>query len=192
MWLYWLTGLLPVLCLGFALLLFPDGRLPSPGWRPVAWFATAIFAWSTVDAIVGATLVWSHPFVSLYRVYTPGPLGWTRFLLPTALALCVLAVIVRFVRSTGEERLQLTWFALAAAVLGVTVVVRILADSAAATVAMDVAVICLEATVAVAVLKYRLYGIDIVISKALQYGVLSGVHHRGVRGAGGGGRRSGG
>ena len=173
MWLYWPTGLLPVLCLGFALLLFPDGRLPSPGWRPVAWFATAIFAWSTVDAIVGATLVWSHPFVSLYRVYTPGPLGWTRFLLPTALALCVLAVIVRFVRSTGEERLQLTWFALAAAVLGVTVVVRILANSAATTVAMDVAVICLEATVAVAVLKYRLYGIDIVISKALQYGVLA-------------------
>jgi signal transduction histidine kinase len=173
MWLYWLTGLLPVPCLGFALLLFPDGRLPSPRWRPVAWFVTAIFAWSTVDAIVGATLVWSHPFVSLYRVYTPGPLAWTRFLGPTALALCVLAVVVRFVRSTGEERLQLKWFALATTALGVTLAVRILADSAATTIAMDVAVICLEAAFALAVLKYRLYDIDIVISKALQYGALA-------------------
>jgi signal transduction histidine kinase len=173
MWLYWLTGLLPLSCLGFALLLFPDGRLPSPRWRPVAWFATAIFAWSAVDAIVGATLVWSHPFVSIYRVYTPGPLAWTRFLVPTVLALCVLAVIVRFVRSTGEERLQLKWFALATVALGITLVVRILADSAATTIAMDVAVICLEAALAIAVLKYRLYDIDIVISKALQYGALA-------------------
>ena len=73
----------------------------------------------------------------------------------------------------GEERLQLKWFALATAVLGVTVVVRMLADSAATTIAMDVAVICLEATVVLAVLKYRLYDIDIVISKALQYGALA-------------------
>ncbi len=173
MWVFWLTGFFAWSCLGFALLLFPDGRLPSPGWRPVAWVVTAIFAWSNVTAIVGATLVWSHPFVSLYRVYTPGALASLRFPLPTALALCVLAVIVRFASSAGEERLQLKWFALATAVLGVTVVVRMLADSAATTIAMDVAVICLEATVVLAVLKYRLYDIDIVISKALQYGALA-------------------
>jgi signal transduction histidine kinase len=173
MWVFWLTGFFAWSCLWFALLLFPDGRLPSPGWRPVAWVVTAIFAWSNVTAIVGATLVWSHPFVSLYRVYTPGALASLRFPLPTALALCVLAVIVRFASSAGEERLQLKWFALATAVLGVTVVVRMLADSAATTIAMDVAVICLEATVALAVLKYRLYDIDIVISKALQYGALA-------------------
>jgi signal transduction histidine kinase len=173
MWLFWVTGFLPWSCLGFALLLFPDGRLPSPGWRPVAWFVTVIFAWSNVTATVGATLVWSHPFDSLYQVYTPDSLTWLRFPLPTALALCVLAVIVRFARSAGEERLQLTWFALATAVLGVTVVARILADSAGTTIAMDVAVICLEAALAIAVLKYRLYGIDIVISKALQYGALA-------------------
>lgn len=173
MWTFWVTGFFAWSCLGYALLLFPDGRLPSPRWRPVAWFVTAIFAWSNVTAIVGATLVWSHPFVSLYRVYTPGPLASLRFPLPTALALCALAVIARFVRSAGEERLQLTWFALATAVLGVTVVARMLANSAATTIAMDIAVICLEAALAIAVLKYRLYDIDLVISRALQYAMLA-------------------
>ena len=173
MWVFWCAGMIPWTCLGFALLLFPDGRLPSPGWRPVAWVVTVVFAWSIVTAAVGASLVWSHPFVSLYQVYTPSPLGSLLYSLPAAFALCVLAVIVRFVRSSGEERLQLTWFAFATAVLGVTAVLRMVASSAATTIAMDVAVICLEAALAIAVLKYRLYDIDIVISKALQYGALA-------------------
>jgi signal transduction histidine kinase len=173
MWVFWWTGMLPWTCLGLALLLFPDGRLPSPGWRPVAWIVIVVFAWSNVTAVLGASLVWSHPFVSLYRVYTPSPLGSLLFSLPAAFALCVLAVIVRFVRSMGEERLQLTWFAFATALVGITAVVRMLADSAATTIAMDVAVICLEAALAIAVLKYRLYDIDVVISKALQYGALA-------------------
>jgi signal transduction histidine kinase len=173
MWVFWWTGMIPWTCLGLALLLFPDGRLPSPGWRPVAWVVAVIFAWSIVTAAVGASLVWSHPFVSLYRVYGPGALGPLLFSLPAALALCVLAVIVRFARSSGEERLQLTWFAFATAVLGVTAVLRMVASSAGTTIAMDVAVICLEAALAIAVLKYRLYDIDIVISKALQYGAMA-------------------
>src|SRR5215468_7236876 len=114
MWLYWPTGLLPYPCLGFALLLFPDGKLPGPRWRPVAWFAGAIFTWVTVTAIVGATLVWSHPFVSVYRVYTPGPFASLRFPLPATLALCAVAVVARFIRSSGTERLQLTWLSIAA------------------------------------------------------------------------------
>jgi signal transduction histidine kinase len=173
MWVFWWTGMIPWTCLGLALLLFPDGRLPSPGWRPVAWVVAVVFAWSIVTAAVGASLVWSHPFVSLYRVYGPGALGPLLFSLPVALALCVLAVIVRFVRSRGEERLQLTWFAFATAVVGVTAVLRMVASSAGTTIAMDVAVICLEAAIALAVLKYRLYDIDIVISKALQYGAMA-------------------
>jgi len=173
MWLFWVTGFLPWTILGIALLLFPDGRLPGPRWRPVAWSLAVIFAWADVTAIVGATLVWSHPFAPLYQVYTPGPLASLRFPLPTALTVCVLAVVVRFFRSTGEERLQLTWFAAAAAILGVTLVPRLLTDSPASTIVMDLAVICLEVTIAVAVLRYRLYDIDIVISRAVLYATLA-------------------
>jgi signal transduction histidine kinase len=173
MWLYWVTGFLPWTILGLTLLLFPDGRLPSPRWRPVAWLLAAIFAWGDVQAIVGATLAWSHPFVSLYQVYLPGPFAGILFALPAALAVCALAVVIRFFRSSGEERLQLTWFAAATIVLGGALVPRILTDSTASVIVMDVALICLEVTIALAVLRYRLYDIDIVISRALLYAGLA-------------------
>jgi signal transduction histidine kinase len=173
MWLYWVTGFLPWTILGITLLLFPDGRLPSPRWRPVAWLLTAIFAWGDVQAIVGATLAWSHPFVSLYQVYLPGPFAGILFALPAALAVCALAVVIRFFRSSGEERLQLTWFAAATTVLGGALVPRILTDSTGSVIVMDLALICLEMTIAVAVLRYRLYDIDIVISRALLYAGLA-------------------
>jgi signal transduction histidine kinase len=173
MWVYWMTGFLPWTILGVGLFLFPDGRLPGPRWRPVAWFLAAIFAWSDITATVGVTLVWSHPFVSLYQAYAPGGFPGIRFPLPTALAVCALAVVVRFFGSSGEERLQLTWFAAAAAVLGVTLIPRILTDAPASIVVMDLAVIWLEVTIAVAVLRYRLYDIDIVISRAVVYAILA-------------------
>jgi signal transduction histidine kinase len=173
MWLYWVTGFLPWTILGITLLLFPDGRLPGPRWRPVAWFLAVIFAWGDIQAVVGASLAWSHPFVSLYRVYLPGPFAGILFALPAALAVCALAVVVRFFRSSGEERLQLTWFAAATTVLGGALVPRILTDSMASVIAMDLALICLEVTIAVAVLRYRLYDIDIVISRALLYACLA-------------------
>jgi signal transduction histidine kinase len=173
MWLYWVTGFLPWTILGMTLLLFPDGRLPGPRWRPVAWLLVAIFAWGDIQAIVGATLAWSHPFVSLYQVYLPGPFAGILFALPAALAVCALAVVIRFLRSSGEERLQLTWFAAATAVLGGALIPRILTDSTTSIIVMDLALICLEVTIAVAVLRYRLYDIDIVISRALLYAGLA-------------------
>jgi signal transduction histidine kinase len=173
MWVHWVAGVLPIICLGYALLLFPDGKLPGPRWRPVAWLVTADFAFVIGTAIVGATLVWSHPFVTLYQVYTPGPIASAKLVLPGMLALCVLAVVARFIGSSGVERQRLTWFAAAAAVLAVTLGLRIQADSPAKTIAMDVAVIGLEATIALAVLRYRLYDIDIVISRTVQYGALA-------------------
>jgi signal transduction histidine kinase len=173
MWLYWVTGFLPWTVLGAALLLFPDGRLPGPRWRPVAWFLAAYFAFANITAIVGATLAWSHPFVSLYQVYLPAPFAGLRSLFLVAQAVCALAVVVRFFRSSGEVRLQLTWFAAAAGVLGVTLIPRILTDSVPSIVVMDLALICLEVTIAVAVLRYRLYDLDIVISRALLYAILA-------------------
>jgi signal transduction histidine kinase len=173
MWLYWMTGFLPVTILGTALLLFPDGRLPGPRWRPVAWILAAYFAFADITAAVGATLAWSHPFVSQYQVYLPGPFAGFRFLLFLALGVCVLAVVVRFFGSSGEVRLQLTWFAAAAAVLCVTLIPRVLTNSVPSIVVMDLALICLEVTIAVAVLRYRLYDLDIVISRAVLYAILA-------------------
>jgi hypothetical protein len=92
---------------------------------------------------------------------------------PAALVTGVAAVVVRFVRSAGEERLQLKWFAAAAVPAVVTFIASVLTGSAIAGVLSSLAFLCLYAAIAIAVLKYRLYEIDIVISKAVLYGSLA-------------------
>jgi signal transduction histidine kinase len=82
-------------------------------------------------------------------------------------------VVVRFARSVGEERLQLKWFAAAAVLAVVTFAAGLPSNSAITTVLSDLAILCLFAAIAVAVLKYRLYDIDLVISKAVLYGSLA-------------------
>jgi signal transduction histidine kinase len=171
--LFWMCGFLPWTCLGLALLLFPDGRLPGPRWRPVAVFLGVVFAYSNVMAIVGVALAWSHPFWTLYQVYLPRPFEDLGYPLPVALAVCAMSVVVRFARSAGEERVRLTWFAIAAAVLSVTVIPRILTNAVVWVIPMNLAVVGLEVAIAVAVLRYRLYDIDIVISRAVRYAVLA-------------------
>jgi signal transduction histidine kinase len=95
------------------------------------------------------------------------------------------ALITRFVRSSGEERLQLKWFAAAAVLVVVTIIPLAEAPQissrpdtgvpllAPLKVLFCVALVCLWVAIAVAILKYKLYEIDIVISKALQYGTLA-------------------
>jgi hypothetical protein len=90
-----------------------------------------------------------------------------------ALVVSVAAVVVRFARSVGEERLQLKWFAAAAVLVLVLLAVTGWLNSAVADVLIDLAFLCLWVAIGVAVLKYRLYDIDIVISKAVLYGSLA-------------------
>ena len=100
---------------------------------------------------------------------------WWRFfiLIIAALVVSVAAAVVRFVRSRGEERLQLKWFAVAAVLVVATSIATALTSSAVASVLQSLAFACLFAAIAIAVLKYRLYDIDIVISKAVLYGSLA-------------------
>ena len=85
----------------------------------------------------------------------------------------VAALVVRFARSVGEERLQLKWFAAAAVLVVVTLIVTFPMNSAVAGVLLNLAFLCLWVAIGVAVLKYRLYDIDVVISKAVLYGSLA-------------------
>ncbi len=173
MWLYYLADVVTWCCLALAMLVFPDGGLPSPRWRPAAWCAGGIFAATVASAVAGATRVWSHPFQPLLQVVIPTVLGVRLLLYPLALAVSVAAVIARFIRSCGAQRRQLTWFAAAAALVGLTAIPVLLTNSPTSVVILDLALICLEATLALAVLKYRLYDIDIVISRTVQYGTLA-------------------
>jgi signal transduction histidine kinase len=168
----WVGGF-PIVILAFVFLLFPTGHLRSRRWRPAAWFTAAVFALVAVVLLVTATRYWSHPF-SLFSSGLPTYLAAIFFLELAALVVGATALVVRFAQSAGEERLQLKWFAAAALLVVVTVTASFLANGAAvANVLSNLAFLCLYAAIAIAVLKYRLYGIDIVISKAVLYGSLA-------------------
>ena len=177
----WLSNwiwIIAVAALGFLFLLFPTGQLRSRRWRPAAWFAGGAFAIATVSTLITATRLWAHPFTS-----SPGSLDgltallevMTGFLISAGLLVSVVAVVIRFAKSSGEERLQLKWCAAAALVLAVVFVASIWLNSAVVNVLQSVAFLCLWTAIATAVLKYRLYEIDRIISRTLAYAIVTGL-----------------
>jgi hypothetical protein len=177
----------PGAVLAFTLLLFPTGRLASRRWRPVAWFVAAVFTLDVAAQVVRACRIWADPLAAPGAGWYP----WLRtailILVPAALLAGAAAIAVRFGSSAGEERLQLKWFALAgllvvAAIIPLALAPQIGLSPAAASVAVSVlkvvfclALACLYTAIAVAVLKYRLYDIDRVISRTLAYAIVTSV-----------------
>jgi hypothetical protein len=96
-------------------------------------------------------------------------------LISAALLVSVAALVVRFAKSSGEERLQLKWCASAALLLAVVFLAGIWVNSAAVNVLESVAFVGLWTAIAVAVLKYRLYAIDRIISRTLAYAFVTGL-----------------
>ncbi len=169
----------------FVLLIFPSGLLPTRRWRPVAWFVAAVLTLQTIGFVARATRVWRDPFAPQGQGWYPGLHDALLVLWPAAVLVASAALIARFVRSAGEERLQLKWFAASAVLVVVTIIPLALTPEisslpAAAVPAIPplkvlfcLALVCLWVAIAVAILKYKLYEIDLVISKALQYGALA-------------------
>jgi hypothetical protein len=176
----------------YLILLFPDGRLPSRRWRPLAWLS-------------GAVIV----LVSLGTALTPGrlpdlggvrnPFGLEEYpwvaeaaqgvtlLLPLCVLASALSLVLRFVRSGGEEREQIKWLAFAALVLGLgsssVVIPSIIlsndaggADPLWMNLLEDAEILSfagIPVAIGFAVLKYRLYDIDLIINRTLVYGSLT-------------------
>ena len=178
----WARGMGWFVLVAFLLFLFPNGRPPSPRWRPVMWGAVGYLGFFTL-------VIWLAPESNDIRLaFVRNPLGLEIEIINLLLELLYLtiplvllagtaAVIVRFRRSRGEERQQLKWFAYAA---GVMAVLFVLWFSLALTglVAVDALVFTLPLmglpiAVGVAILRYRLYDIDLVINRTLVYGTLT-------------------
>jgi hypothetical protein len=173
--------------LAFILLLFPTGRLRSRRWRPAAWFVAAVFTLDEVSQVVRAGRLWADPLAPLGDGWYPGLRTAILILVPAALLVGAAAVAVRFAGSSGEERLQLKWFAMAALLVIAVIIPLALAPQiglspnvasravAVLKVAFGLALVCVYAAIAIAVLKYRLYDIDRVISRTLAYAIVTGV-----------------
>src|SRR5215216_5100463 len=170
--------------LSFVLLLTPTGSLPSPGWR---WWARVTVAAAII--LVVALAVASGPLDPQYQVLG-GPFdlrgqgGVLLVVNQLALAVTTLAVVVgagalvvRFRRARGVERQQLRWVAAAAAlaVVGAVVALGGLAVGATAVVtwALGACLATLPVAIGAAILRYRLYDLDHIISRTLAYGLLT-------------------
>jgi hypothetical protein len=174
----WIWGIAAAM-LAFLFLLFPTGRLRSRRWRPAAWCAGGAVALTVVSGLIAATRTWAHPFSLSGPSIPPGLTGLLVLMsivpLSAALLVSVVAVVVRFAQSSGEERLQLKWCAAAALVLAVEFVTSVWVNSAVVNVLQNLAFLCLWASIAIAVLKYRLYDIDRIISRTLAYAIVTGL-----------------
>ena len=167
------------LALLFTPLLFPDGRPPSPRWRPLAWLAGATTAAFVVLAAVQPTLELgagrvANP-IGVAAVGSPedSPPGLVLLdLIGVLVVAAVVSLVVRFRRSRGEERLQLKWFTYACALLPLLVFSDRLPD-ALANLLFAVVVSFLPVAAGVAVLRYRLYEIDRLINRTVVYGLVT-------------------
>lgn len=179
-WLGGWTGLIPLMMLAFLFLLFPTGHLRSERWRPVGWLVGVSIVLTTVVVLSFATLAWTDPFGQ-----PPSGGGATSliffflFVLPilASLVASAAAVVVRYLGSVGDERLQLKWFATGAAFVVATFVPAFFAGAGSPppiiSVLQSLAFVFLFSAIAIAILKYRLYEIDVVINKAVVYGMLA-------------------
>jgi hypothetical protein len=185
-WMAWLGNWLPLVAMfGGAislLLLFPDGRLVSRRWRPVAWLGCATVALAGLgsaldpeplgEAKLRNPLAPAGEGADLVR----GLIDVTNLLALPLLAAAAAALVVRFRRSRGVERLQLKWFTFDAAVAGVSVGVAGSGKGIVTDVAFIVGLLALAAlpvTAGLAILRYRLYDIDVVIRPTLIYAALT-------------------
>jgi signal transduction histidine kinase len=179
---FWVRGLGWVMVM-FFLLLFPTGRLPSARWLPAVWLAVGYLALFTVVTMLGP----SSLEIRLSSVRNPVgieiPGGIFDFLSVLTLfgtigtmAVGAAAVIVRFGRAQEEERQQLKWLAYGAAfgtiTIGATVVASFF-DIDLGSVPFYLAVAGFPIAIGIAILRYRLWDIDLLINRTLVYGALT-------------------
>jgi hypothetical protein len=183
----------------YLLLLFPDGRLPSRRWRLLAWLAGAVIAVESAAVFLtpgplqdlrGARNPFgleNHPWVEgLGLIVLP--------LLPVCMVASAVSLVLRFRRSTGVVREQIKWIAFAASLMGLLylgimgtgLIIHLVSapqtpsdlgsQSLLGALLENVTVLSfagVPVAIGFAVLRYRLYDIDVVINRALVYGPVS-------------------
>jgi hypothetical protein len=181
-WYWWLVIVPAVIYLP---LLFPDGRLPSRRWLPVAVLpGIAALSLVTLGALKDTLVLDAGVEDTRYRIDNPIGIeglgfvedlpifGMLNVLLLVGVVGASASVVVRFRRSRGVERQQMKWFVYAAALLLLAPAVNPLPDVVNG-VWFALVLIATSTAIGIAVLRYRLYDIDILINRTLVYGSLT-------------------
>jgi hypothetical protein len=184
----WLSNLMQtsfVYSILFLVLLFPSGKLLSLRWRVVAWIGGLAIAASVVSLAFLPGPLESFPSVRnpfggpafLDWIYAVGGL-----ISLACLVAAIASLILRFRRSRAQERMQLKWFVFAAA-LGFIAVLLVTffdlpavdeqTDAVVETIVWTLAPLSLPFSAGIAILRYRLYDIDVLINRTLVYGSVT-------------------
>jgi hypothetical protein len=168
------------------ILLFPDGRLAVRRWRRVLWVYAVLAAYeSAVSAAQGIAAVAGHDIhlgadggltgTGQLGGWLANPPAWLTFGVLASIAAIGLSFVARQVlswrRAGGERRQQLKWLASGAALTVFSILLGILIGSVVPLVGLA----ALPAAIGVAILKYRLYDIDRLISRTLAYAIVTGL-----------------
>jgi hypothetical protein len=168
--------------LTYPFLLFPDGKLVSPRWRIVAWGSgIALALWSVAFAFETQefTDARNHPVPNPYAIagtanFFNGARVVLAFVVLGFAAACVVSLFVRFRRAHGDGRQQIKWLMYSGALLVLWLMLPLEHGNGGWTDTVQGFFLALiPISVGVAILKYRLYDIDVVIRKTLIYAVLA-------------------
>ena len=185
------VGLLAI----YMILLFPDGRLPSRRWRPLAWLSGAVMVLASVAVTLTPGPLPDHPRVHNplglegYPIVTQALTG-SVVLLPICILASATSLVWRYRHSGGEVRQQIKWVVFAASLVGMTYAVTLVSglfltpetfttgqEAPLWLALLQDAVLISYAGVPIAVgfavLRYRLYDIDVLINRTLVYGSLT-------------------
>jgi hypothetical protein len=167
----------------FLALLFPDGGPPSSRWRPFAWIVGVVIVLGTVAVAVwpkraaGFDLT-NHPLGIEIATDVVSPV---EAILYTLALVAMSSLVVRLRCSKGVERQQVKWFAYAVVVLAVSAILAYVVSETMgmrwlgwiSSVLVIGGVVGLPVAVSIAILRYRLYNIDLIINRTLVYGALA-------------------
>ena len=168
----WVPG---VGLIAFLLLLFPDGHLPSPRWRPVAWLLTATQVTLAVTGLFLPGVIQETNQVNPLGIEAFAGFrdGWQGIALVMTLVICLLAsaisLLVRFRRAEGIERLQLKWLMAAGVVSAVAYAFIFIGDFG-----IQLVWTVMPIAIGLSMHRHRLYDIDRLISRTAVYTLVIG------------------
>ncbi|HET7273082.1 MAG TPA: hypothetical protein VFI90_18590 [Rubrobacter sp.] len=178
----------------YVFLLFPDGRLPSRRWRPLAWLSGVVIASESLGLMLSPGPLdvprgIRNPFGLEAAPWVAVAAYATLPLLPLCMLASVLSLVMRYRRSRGDVRQQIKWIAVAASLVALTYLIAIVAlfihpseiwFAAGLPLWLDfieyaalLSITSVPIAIGFAVLKYRLYDLDLIINRTLVYGLLT-------------------
>jgi hypothetical protein len=182
LWVAQWAWILPTLGVVLLLLLFPTGQPLTPRWRWVIYGSIAVFLLLIsflallspfeLETLENTTVQIQNPVGLILWQDTSMQVGLLFALLIVPLVLSLVSMFLRFVRASGVERQQLKWFLYAAALFIVALTLSFTTENPLAPILVTIVSLGLPLAVAIALFRYRLYDIDLIIRRTLTYALV--------------------